>query len=134
MEKRTQHTSYEAFFFLFLYCLFIFFLKVSGIPERFSAANEKGPDLSGAPGAARGAHRLVLGLPIDINEATLEELTVLPGIGRSLASRILDRRLESGGFLSVEELTDVKGIGPERLKAIGPYIEVKAGEDLKANL
>ncbi len=126
MEKRTQHTSYEAFFFLFLSCLFIFFLKVSGIPERFSAANGQGPGLSGASAAARGSHRLVLGLPIDINEATLDELTVLPGIGPSLARRILDRRFERGGFLSVEELTDVKGIGPDRLKDIGPYIEVKA--------
>jgi competence ComEA-like helix-hairpin-helix protein len=133
MEKGTQHISYEAFFFLLLSCLFIFFLKVYDLPSRFSASDNQHFDLYGGPEAlqsANGAHRLVLGLSVDINSATLDELTVLPGIGKALAARVLEERSVRGGFRSIEELKDVKGIGTDRLKASGPFIEVKGRPDL----
>jgi competence protein ComEA len=54
----------------------------------------------------------------------LEELDMLPGIGPVLAQRILDYRAEIGGFLSVEELLEVKGIGEKTLDKILEYITV----------
>lgn len=53
---------------------------------------------------------------IDLNSATLEELCTLEGIGIKKAQAILDWRKENGAFHSVEELTEVKGIGPKLLQ------------------
>ena len=60
--------------------------------------------------------------PININTATLEELDLIPGIGPTLAQRILDFREEIGGFQHVDELLDVKGIGEKTLDKIKEYI------------
>ena len=56
--------------------------------------------------------------PIDINQATLDDLVALPGIGPALAQRIIDYRSEYGPFESIEELERVNGIGPQTVKGI----------------
>lgn len=48
---------------------------------------------------------------INLNLATATELESLPGIGPSLAQRILDYRREHGPFRSLEDLDDVPGVG-----------------------
>lgn len=49
---------------------------------------------------------------IDVNTASPDELTQLPGIGPELASRIVAARETIGSFQTLEQLTQVKGIGP----------------------
>jgi competence protein ComEA len=62
--------------------------------------------------------------PIDLNRATLQELTGLPGVGQAIAKRIVEFRDEHGPFKRVEDLMKVKGIGEKSLDKIRPYIRV----------
>ncbi len=62
--------------------------------------------------------------PIDLNRATLEQLEELPGIGPSMARRILEFREKSGPFRRVQDLLAIRGIGPKRFEALRPYVFV----------
>jgi len=52
---------------------------------------------------------------IHLNEATAEQLQVLPGVGPALSERIVLYRTEHGPFRSVDQLTEVKGVGEAKL-------------------
>ena len=54
----------------------------------------------------------------DLNRASPEVVETLPGIGPVLAERIVQYRKENGGFDSVDDLMNVKGIGPKTLARI----------------
>lgn len=61
---------------------------------------------------------------LDLNTATTSQLQMLPGIGQVLAQNILTYRQENGPFTSIDELTNVDGIGVKRLEEILDYITV----------
>lgn len=61
---------------------------------------------------------------ININTATAEELTALPGIGEKTAEKIVKYRTENGSFYSIEEIMEVKGIGEAKFDAIRDMIIV----------
>lgn len=56
--------------------------------------------------------------PININQATAQELAGLPGIGETLAQRIIEYRQLHGRFHSEDQLLNVEGIGSGKLSAI----------------
>lgn len=62
---------------------------------------------------------------IDLNRATAEELQQLPGVGPAMSERILQYRKENRGFTSVDDLDNVRGIGPKTLEKIRPFVIVK---------
>ena len=75
-----------------------------------AAVSNGGTSGAGSSGASSG--------PIHLNSATSDELETLPGIGPSLASAIIELRVERGGFRSVRDLRDVPGIGEARFSQL----------------
>jgi competence protein ComEA len=59
---------------------------------------------------------------INVNEATARELELLPGIGPKLALAIIQVRDKHGGFQTLEQLKEVKGIGEKRFTAISGFL------------
>ncbi len=61
---------------------------------------------------------------VNVNTASLEELQTLPGVGEARARAIVAERQARGGFQSVDELLEVRGIGPANLERLRPYARV----------
>jgi competence protein ComEA len=72
--------------------------------------------VTGADATATGGSSAVG--PIDLNTATAEQLDSLPGVGPATAKAIIDHRTKNGPFRSVDDLLDVRGIGPAKLDAL----------------
>ena len=62
---------------------------------------------------------------VNINEAKQEDFEELPGIGPSIAKKIIEYREQNGKFTSIDELQEVKGIGEAKFENIKEYITVK---------
>ena len=71
----------------------------------------------------RGPARLLFGHPLDLNLAEARELEVLPGIGPSRAAAILRYRAQRP-FRSLDELTQVHGIGPVTVAGVRGLLHV----------
>lgn len=80
----------------------------------------------GGPGGASGAGEGGAGTPVDVNRATEGELEALPGIGPAIAQAIVAERERRGGFSSVEELLEVRGIGEAKLAALIGLVQVSS--------
>ncbi|MFN5311421.1 MAG: helix-hairpin-helix domain-containing protein [Flavobacteriales bacterium] len=64
---------------------------------------------------------------LDLNAATIEMLVALPGIGQYTAEKIISYRTRLGGFLHVDQLSEIKGIKPEILENTIQYMEINEG-------
>lgn len=104
----------------FVGCGFLCALSVLGLAGLLGGGGVGGEDALTAE--AGGVWR------VDVNGASAAELSVLPGIGPSLAGRIVELRERRGGFGRVEELDDVRGIGVKRLAGVRPWVRVGEGE------
>ncbi len=62
--------------------------------------------------------------PLDLNQATAEELEALPEIGAVLADRIIAYRDQVGRFSSIDELADVEGISDRMVAVLRPLVTV----------
>lgn len=67
-------------------------------------------------------------VPVDVNRATVDELIAVPGIGESLAQRIVDFRAKNGPFQRVDDLLKVRGIGEKSLEKLRPHLRVASGK------
>ena len=59
---------------------------------------------------------------LDVNSAGWAEWTLLPGIGETLAKRIVESREHAGPFRRPEDLLRVHGIGPRTLDRLRPHL------------
>lgn len=76
---------------------------------------------SAAPALAAGA----LSGVVNVNTASAEQLQLLPGVGEARARAILATRKRLGGFKSVDQLVEVKGIGAVALDRLRPFVVVQ---------
>jgi competence ComEA-like helix-hairpin-helix protein len=75
--------------------------------------------------ATPGLVRQQTGGPVNINTADSQLLQTLPGIGPKTAERIIEYRETSGRFKSIEDIQNVKGIGPKKYEKIKALITVR---------
>jgi competence protein ComEA len=69
--------------------------------------------------------RLVLGIPIELNQADVDDLAMIPGISHGLARRIVEFRESRGHFKTWNDLRCVKGIGPKKVERFRSYLSLK---------
>ena len=75
-------------------------------------------------GTMPAAYKITLKIPISVNTASLEELDTIPGIGPTLAEKIINHRSLYGPFKTVEEIKNVPSMGKLRYLKIEPYIGI----------
>jgi competence protein ComEA len=63
---------------------------------------------------------------LDLNRASADELEALPGVGAVLAQRVIAFRTSAGGFRTIEDLREVKGIGSKKFDRIKSLVTVSA--------
>ena len=70
---------------------------------------------------------------VNVNTASAEELEQLPGIGASRARALIEAREARGGFASVDELVEVKGIGEASLERMRPHLTIDGPTTARAD-
>ncbi len=89
-------------------------ISAGGHPSGSGGTGTGGPDSGGATS----------GVGVNLNTATVSDLEALPGVGPVTAQSIVDWRAANGRFTSVDQLSDVRGIGPARLSSLRELVTV----------
>lgn len=93
-------------------------LKSATPPADSQPATSPSPSASLAPTPSQAAGK------ININTATVVQLDSLPGIGPVYAQRIIDYRTANGPFTSIDQVQNVKGIGPKTLEKFRDLVTI----------
>ena len=72
-------------------------------------------------GSLPASHRIILGIPLDINAMSVEDFDRLPGVGPVLAKRIIEYRQKCGGIMGVKDLLSIEGIGEKKYNHLKNY-------------
>lgn len=95
----------------------------TSVSPPISTVTTTSPELAAAP---REREQSAGEVPmVDINEASAQELQVLPGIGPALAQRIIADRNQFGRYRRVEDLARVRGIGRETVEKLRPFVVIR---------
>jgi competence protein ComEA len=90
------------------------------VPRRGAAGASAAVSATQGAGGAGG----VAQAPVSLNTATAEQLDTLDGVGPATAQKIMEWRKQHGGFRSIDDLSEVPGIGPKRLAALRPKVQL----------
>jgi competence protein ComEA len=71
---------------------------------------------------------------LDVNRASADELTLIPGIGPKLAARIVEERSRRGRFERLEDLRSVRGLGAKVWARVEPFVEVRQVSNKKESV
>jgi competence ComEA-like helix-hairpin-helix protein len=96
--------------------------RTGGAGHRGRASGHRGRAARASSGRSRKA---LPTSPIDVNSAGAAELERLPGIGPSLAERIVAFREVNGRFARIDDLLDVAGMNDHKLEALAPYVSLR---------
>jgi competence protein ComEA len=80
---------------------------------------------AGQPRPLTGPELVLLGRAVDLNRASAEDLSAVPGLSPALAREVVADRSERGPFGAVDDLLRVRGVGPVRLSRARPWLEVR---------
>ena len=92
--------------------------------DQAQASSAKAAKKAKAPKTSKADRLKAAGKSVNINTASAQDLTALPRIGAKVAQRIVEYRTAHKGFKTVDELRNVKGVGPKLLEGIKPYLAV----------
>ncbi|WP_460866769.1 helix-hairpin-helix domain-containing protein [Rhodococcus aerolatus] len=92
-------------------------------PPATGAAGPPSP-AAAAAGTGTSAGAAPAGGPVNLNTADVAALDTLPGVGPVTAQKIVDHRTSTGPFTSVDQLTEVPGIGDARLASLRDLVTV----------
>lgn len=67
---------------------------------------------------------------VNVNNATVEQLQLLPRIGPAVAARIVEHREKNGAFKAAEDLMLVRGIGESTFEQLKPYVALSGATTL----
>jgi competence protein ComEA len=90
------------------------------VPRRGVAGAAAAGTASSADGGAAATPQA----PVSLNSASAEQLETLDGVGPATAHKIIDWRTQHGGFRTIEDLSQVPGIGPKRLAALREKVQL----------
>jgi competence protein ComEA len=66
---------------------------------------------------------------LDLNKATVEELSKVPELNQDMAKKIIELREENGEFVDMEELLDIPGINTQLLRKLKKHLFIKELDD-----
>ena len=113
--------------FIGIYSSFNFFTPAKEVEIRYDTIYKDTPMKARASKALKIPLKFTEETWLDLNRADTTQLKKIPGIGPVYAQRIVEYRAWLGGYYSLDQLQEVKGIGEARLKELKKWLYVKSG-------
>ncbi len=97
-------------------------ISSSTTPETETSPVTDLPENSELPVVSDIPETVPIQFPVELNHATFDELCAIPEIGTVTAQKIIDFRDEHQGFLNLQQLLEISGIGEQTYQTILPYL------------
>lgn len=92
------------------------------VDSTIQAENSVSTDVSKTVTGYADSNEPIMHYPLNLNTCTAEELMTIDGIGEAKASAIIEYREYIGGYSSVDEIKNIKGIGDAFFEKLSPYV------------